>query len=295
MRTYLDCYACFLRQALEATRQLGGDERKQKIVLDRVLELLRSIDLSSTPPEIGEQVHRLVRQELGASDPYRDFKQRTTTEALALMPRLRRVVQEAEDPLEAGLRLSIAGNIIDAGIRATYELWPAVQRVMSQPFAVEDIDALRRALARVPYALYLADNAGETVFDRLLIEDLEVPVKYAVKGGPILNDATLEDARMAGVDQVAELLSTGSDAPGTILERCSMEFQRVFAEARLVIAKGQGNYETLSSQGPNVFFLLQAKCPVIARDLGVPVGGIVLRQGDGRRRPGGVTVGGHDG
>lgn len=281
MRTYLDCYPCFLRQALEAARQLGADERKQKIVLERVLELLRGIELSSTPPQIGDRVHRLVREELGSSDPYRAFKESATREALALLPRLKNAVRESADPLDTAVRLSIAGNIIDAGIRSSYELWPTVERVQSQPFAVEDLDALRKRLARVPFLLYLADNAGETVFDRVLITALGVPVVYAVKGAPILNDATLEDARMAGVDREAQLLSTGSDAPGTILERCSERFRQEFADAQLVIAKGQGNYETLSTQGSKVFFLLQAKCPVIARDLGVPVGSIVLRQGGG--------------
>jgi uncharacterized protein with ATP-grasp and redox domains len=281
MRTYLDCYPCFVRQALEAARQLGADEQKQKIVLERVLELLKGIDLSFTPPQIGDQVHRLVRRELGDSDPYRAFKETATREALALLPRLRKVLQEAEDPLETGVRLSIAGNIIDAGIHGAYELWPTVERVLSQPFAVENLEPLRQDLVRAHSVLYLADNAGETVFDRVLIECLEVPVVYAVKGGPVLNDATVEDARMAEIDRVAELLSTGSDAPGTILERCSKRFQRMFAEAPLVIAKGQANYETLSEQGPKVFFLLQAKCPVIARDLDVPVGSLVLRRGGG--------------
>jgi uncharacterized protein with ATP-grasp and redox domains len=281
MHTYLDCYPCFVRQALEAARQLGADEQKQKIVLERVLEALKGIDLSCTPPQIGDQVHGLVRRELGHSDPYRAFKEAATREAQVLLPRLRQIVKEAEDRLETGVRLSIAGNIIDAGRRSTYELWPTVQRVLSQPFAVADLEPLRRSLARAPSVLFLADNAGETVFDRLLIECFEVPVVYAVKGGPILNDATVEDARMAGVDRVAELLSTGSNTPGTILERCSERFKQVFAEAPLVIAKGQANYETLSEQGSKVFFLLQAKCPVIARDLEVPVGGLVLRQGCG--------------
>ena len=281
MRTYLDCYPCFLRQALEAARQLGADEWKQKIVLERVLELLRGIELSSTPPQIGDQVHRLVREELGSSDPYRAFKESATREALALLPRLRKAVRESNDALDTAVRLSIAGNIIDAGIHCSYDLWPTVERVLSQPFAVEDLDVLRERLAGVPFVLYLADNAGETVFDRLLVAALGVPVVYAVKGAPILNDATLEDARMAGVDREAQLLSTGSDAPGTILERCSERFRKVFADAQLVIAKGQGNYETLSARGAKVFFLLQAKCPVIAQDLGVPVGSIVLRQGGG--------------
>jgi uncharacterized protein with ATP-grasp and redox domains len=282
MHTYLDCYPCFVRQALEAARQLGADEQKQKIVLEKVLEALKGIDLSFTPPQIGDKIHRLVRQELGYSDPYRAFKEAATREALALLPQLRKIVEEAEDPLETGVRLSIAGNIIDAGRHTTYELWPTVQQVLSQPFAVADLEPLRRSLARAPAMLFLADNAGETVFDRLLIERFEVPVVYAVKDGPILNDATVEDALMAEVDRVAELLSTGSNAPGTILERCSERFKQVFAEAPLVIAKGQANYETLSEQGSKMFFLLQAKCPVIARDVGVPLGGLVLRRGGGK-------------
>lgn len=279
MQTYLDCYPCFVRQALEAARQLGADEQRQKAVLERVLEALKDIDLSFTPPQIGDQVHRLVRQELGDGDPYRSFKDTATREALALLPRLREIMSKAEDRLETGVRLSIAGNIIDAGIHSTYELWPTVQRVLCQPFTVADLEPLRRRLGSASSVLYLADNAGETVFDRVLIESFEAPVVYAVKGGPILNDATVEDARMAGLDRVAELLATGSDAPGTILERCSERFNRVFAEAPLIIAKGQANYETLSEQGSEVFFLLQAKCPVIARDLGVQVRSLVLRRG----------------
>ncbi len=279
MKTYLDCYPCFLRQALEAARMAGADERQQKAVLDRVLDVLGQIEPSSTPPEIGDQVHRIVRQEVSNSDPYRAAKEASTRQALALYPRLKSLLAEANDPLEVGVRLSIAGNIIDLAAFGEYDLWGTVERVLAQPFAINDGVALREALSGAGQVLYLADNAGETVFDRVLIEALDMPVIYAVKGGPILNDATREDALAAGVDRVAEVTSTGSDAPGTILDRCSEEFRRLYDEAELIIAKGQANYETLSEESTKVFFLLQTKCPVIARDVGVPVGSIVLRQG----------------
>ena len=279
MKTYLDCYPCFLRQALEAARMAGADERQQKAVLDRVLDVLGQIEPSSTPPEIGDQVHRIVRQEVSNSDPYRAAKEASTRQALALYPRLKSLLAEANDPLEVGVRLSIAGNIIDLAAFGEYDLWGTVERVLAQPFAINDGVALREALSGAGQVLYLADNAGETVFDRVLIEALDMPVIYAVKGGPILNDATRDDALAAGVDRVAEVTSTGSDAPGTILDRCSEEFRRLYDEARLVIAKGQANYETLSEESTKVFFLLQTKCPVIARDVGVPVGSIVLKQG----------------
>jgi len=281
MKTYLDCYPCFLRQALDAARKAGADERQQHTILDRVLDALRQIELSSTPPEIGDRVHRIVRQETGNSDPYREAKEASTRQALALYPRLKSLLVEANDPLEMAVRLSIAGNIIDLNAAGEYDLVGTVERVLTQPFAVDDGAAFREALSEAGQALYLADNAGETVFDRLLIETLDVPVIYAVKGGPTLNDATREDALAAGVDRVAEVVSTGSDAPGTILHRCSEGFRRLYDKAELIIAKGQANYETLSEEGARVFLLLQVKCPVIARDVGVPVGSIVLKQSGG--------------
>ena len=279
MRTFLDCYPCFLRQALDAARLVGADDGQQRAILNRVLEVLRRVELSSTPPEIGDQVHRIVRQEVGNSDPYREAKEASTRQALALYPWLKELVREADDPLDVAVRLSIAGNIIDLALDQRYELRDEVERVLAQPFAVDDRVAFREALAKADRVLYLADNAGETVFDRVLIEVLDVPVLYAVKGGPVLNDATREDALAAGLDQVAEVVSSGSDAPGTILDRCSQGFRQLYDEAEMVIVKGQANYETLSEAGPNLFFLLQVKCPVIARDVGVPVGSIVLKQG----------------
>ena len=287
MRTYLDCYPCLLRQALQAARFAGADDARQKAVLDSVLGVLRRAEPTATPPEIANRVHQIVRRETGDGDPYRSAKEQSTREALALYSRLKTLVAEADDPLDVAVRLSIAGNIIDFGPVREYDLWATVERVLSQPFAIDDGEAFRKALGRVDQVLYLADNAGETVFDRALIEALGVPVVYAVKGGPVLNDATLEDARAAGLDRVAQVVDNGADAAGTILSFCSESFRRMYEEAQLVIAKGQANYETLSAEGPKVFFLLQAKCPIIARDVGAPVGGVVLKRGVGSEWEGG--------
>ena len=281
MRTYLDCYPCFVRQALEAARMAGADQERQRVVLNRVLGALREIDIASTPPEIGDRIHRIVREETGADDPYRAAKEESTRQALALYPRLKALVEDSTDSLDMAVRLAIAGNIIDLGHAVDYDLWGSVERVIVQPFAIDDGPVLREALDRATWVLYLADNAGETVFDRVLIETLDVPVTYVVKGGAILNDATLDDARAAGLDRVATVIANGSDAPGTILERSSDGFRQLYEEAELIIAKGQANYESLSGEGDRLFFLLQTKCPVIAADVGVPVGGIVLKQGDG--------------
>jgi hypothetical protein len=260
---------------------VDADEGQQEVVLNRVLDVLAEVDASSTPPEIGDRVHHIVREEVADGDPYRGVKEASTRQALELYDRLTALVSEAEDPLDVSIRLSIAGNIIDFGPDGEYDLWDTVERVLAQGFAIDDRAAFREALRGAGEVLYLADNAGETVFDRVLIETLEKPVTYAVKAGPILNDATREDALAAGVGNVAEIVSTGSDAPGTILERCSDDFRELYNEADMIIAKGQANYETLSEEGPRVFSLLQTKCPVIAHDVGVPEKSIVLRQGAG--------------
>lgn len=268
-----------MRQALTAARMAEADEEQQWTVLARVLEKLRHIEPTSTPPEMGNQIHRIVRQVVESSDPYRAAKEANCRQALALYPRMKSLLREADNSLEMAVRLSIAGNIIDLALEQQYDLWETVERVLAQPFAIDDMAAFREAVSRTKQVLYLADNAGETVFDRVLIESLDLPVVYAIKAGPILNDATLTDALATGIDGIAEIVSTGSDAPGTILSLCSEEFLQMYTDADFVIAKGQANYETLSEAGPKVFFLLQIKCPVISRDVGVPVGSIVLKQG----------------
>jgi len=281
MRTYLDCYPCFLGQALEASRMAGADEEQQRVVVHSVLDMLQRVEPSSKPPEMGRAVHRLVRAETGNVDPYRAMKERSTAEALDLLPWMRNVAEGSSDRLETAVRLSIAGNIIDAIPGRQVNLREEVERVLKRPLAVNDVDALRAALDDADWVLFLADNAGETVCDRPLLDLIEAPVTYAVKGSPILNDATMEDALAAGVDEEAEVVSNGSDAPGTLLQTCSKSFRETFQEAPLIIAKGQANYECLSGAEPRVFFLFQAKCPVVAKDVGVPQGRSILQQGRG--------------
>ncbi len=279
MKTYLDCYPCFMKQALSAARRVGADDAAQLVVLHEVLALMQNMQLDATPPEIAHRVHRIVRDTISADDPYKKAKAESTAEALALYPRLKRLVAQSDDALDTAIRISIAGNIIDFGVTEDIQnLWQVVESVLDQSYAIDDTAQLRAKLKSVDQVLFLADNAGETVFDRVLIETLSMPVIYAVKGAPILNDATIEDAEAAGLDQCTTLFSNGSDAPGTILPLCSDEFRYLYEKAQLIIAKGQANYETLSEAGSRVFCLLRVKCPVIAQDIGTPVDSIVVRQ-----------------
>jgi uncharacterized protein with ATP-grasp and redox domains len=278
MKTYLDCLPCMLRQALEAARMADADVERQRAILNRVMELLMEVSADSTPAETGYHVHRIVREMTGVRDPYKLPKEAATRNALQLLPRLREIVTQTDDPLEQAVRIAITGNIIDLAPGIQFTLEATLERVLYQPFAINDLETLRQALSQAESVLYLADNAGETVFDRVLIETLEQPVIYAVKGGPTLNDATREDAVAAGIEEVAEIVSTGSDAPGTVLESCIPAFRQLYDEAKVIIAKGQANHEALGEGDRRLFFLLQVKCPVLGREIGVEPGSIVLQQ-----------------
>jgi hypothetical protein len=275
MHTALDCIPCFARQALEAARFVADDVAVHERVLRDVLRWAAESDLAQSPPLVGQRIHRLLRELTGIDDPYRAVKGRFNRMALDMLPELSAAVRKAADPLAMALRLAIAGNVIDLGVNGGMtedEARLCVHGALNEPFD-GDVDAFRQAVDQARSILYLADNAGEIVFDRLLIEQLPAGrVAVVVRGGPILNDATMADAQAAGLCDMVEVIDNGSDAPGTILSDCSEAFRRRFAQADLVIAKGQGNFETLSDERAAIYFLFKVKCPVIADHVGLPLG-----------------------
>lgn len=266
-----------MNQALNAGRETGLSDAQIKRLLDEVGTMIRDIPMSSTPPESGQLIHEKVREITGSSDPYQRQKAEHIREALALYPEMKRIVEDSDDPLLTSIRLAIAGNVIDLGVNKQFDLAEEIRHALEREMGIFHYDAFVEALERASSVLYLGDNAGESVFDRILIEALGKPVRFVVRAAPIINDVTREEALMSGLGEVAEIISSGSTAPGTVLSRCTDEFREDFNHADMIISKGQGNYETLSNVRRPVFFLLKAKCPVIARDLGVKEGDIVLK------------------
>ncbi len=284
MNTYLDCIPCFLRQALQAVRLVTNDEVIHERLMQEILRAAGSLDFHDPPPAMGQRIHRRIRDLTCQSDPYQNAKARLNQLALRQLPELRACVVRSETALETAIRLAIAGNVIDMGVNSAVDddqVRETIDRVLRDPL-LGDVDAFGRAVAGANRILFLADNAGELVFDRVLIEQLPLAkVTVAVRGAPVINDATLADAEVAGLLEMVKVIDNGSDAPGTILADCSPAFRRRFDAADLVIAKGQGNYETLSHVNKDIFFALLAKCPVIARELGCDVGSLVLRRSSG--------------
>lgn len=269
MRTSLDCIPCFIRQALDAARMTAPDEKTVISAMKKVMAALSNFDLGLTPPEAGQLIHRIIRSEVNDADPYLKLKELSTRRAIELSGRVRETITRSKDPFETAVRFSIAGNIMDFGMKSAWDeahIMSSFEKAERQPINSREVAKLYNDVKKAKTVLVLGDNTGETVFDRLLIETFpgKAKVVYAVKGSPVINDATKDDARRAGIDKVAEILSNGVDSPGTLLDKCSKEFLDAFNGADVVIAKGQGNFETLNDAARKIYFLLQVKCLVIA-------------------------------
>lgn len=275
MNMCLDCIPCFVRQAADAVKLSAVSEEEQNRLMRHVLGWFGDIDLSQSPPAAAQMIHRQLRSRLAVNDPYRASKNRHNDLAAKLVPSIRRRIAESFDPLTMAVRYAITGNIIDLGAKNNVgygEIYTELQSAPMQPIFGE-LETFKQTAARAKTILYLADNAGEIFFDRLLIERLDArKVTLVVRGAPVINDATLDDAKAARLADIATVMDNGSDAPGTLLGDCSAEFVRQFAEADMVIAKGQGNFESLSDERRDIFFLFRAKCGVISRHSGYSVG-----------------------
>ena len=280
MRTYFDCVPCFVRQVLDSMRMITDDEQLHEKVLREALKMASEMDLGQSPPAMAQKIHRFIRETTSVNDPYLEVKSRFNTLALRMYPKLKHQIEASIDPIETAVRLAIAGNIIDFGVDSSVDptrVEETIAASLTGALAAESLELFKELVSQAQDILYLGDNAGEIVFDRLLIEQLPFEkITFVVKGGPILNDAVMEDARIAGLPEIVDVIDNGSDAPGTILESCSETFCKRFDKSDLVIAKGQGNYETLSNINKNIFFLVRPKCNVLARHLGCEIGSLVL-------------------
>jgi uncharacterized protein with ATP-grasp and redox domains len=290
MRPALECIPCLLRQTLEAVRLASPDPILHEQVMREVLSWLQDSDLRRSPPAIAQRIHRRVREVTGVQDPYAVAKDRQNAVATSLLSGLEAEVAAAPDRFDMAVRLAIAGNVIDLGVNGSLtdaDVRRSVEQALRDPVD-GPLDGLRAAAGRAETILYLADNAGELVFDRLLIAQLSPHrVTVAVRGSPVLNDATMADARSVGLLDFVEVIENGSDAPGTVLDDCSLAFRERFAAADLVIAKGQGNFETLSDEPAPLWFLFKVKCSVVAAMVGRPVGShVVTRPQRTDRQPG---------
>lgn len=278
METSIDCLPCFLKQSIIALNMAVDDAELKRDVLRKLMPVIEGTNFMKSPAFTTSFLHRTIRAELGL-DPFSGVKEKYNGIALGFYDDLKKSVRSAPDPLALASRFAIAGNIIDFGVFSEVDLHATISRAVDGELHVDHYDQMKEMLKNTGDILYLLDNAGEIVFDRLLIEELldhGKKVTAVVKGDPVLNDVTISDAEQAGLTSVCEVIDNGSDGVGTVLEWCSGSFVDAFDSVDLVISKGQGNYETLEDARERMLFLLQSKCSVLANHLGVPDGAMLL-------------------
>ncbi|OQX85955.1 MAG: hypothetical protein B6D63_01130 [Candidatus Latescibacteria bacterium 4484_7] len=279
MKVTLDCIPCtvasFLRLLKSGILPLDEQERAMR----RLLEFLSTADYEVSPPVLGREMHRMIREVLNAPDPYKEIKARYNKMMLDMYPKFEEMVKESDDPFDTAMRLAIAGNVIDFGPQHQMDVMETIERVLLANFAIDESPRLRKELEGANRLLYVGDNCGEIVLDKLFLEQINVSeIYFAVRNGPVLNDATIEDASMVGIDRIAKVITTGDDAPGAVWETASEEFRDVLVHSDVVISKGQGNLEGLVDVSGNVFFLLVVKCKLMGERVGADVGEFVVRR-----------------
>ncbi|WP_300464373.1 ARMT1-like domain-containing protein [Desulfobacula sp.] len=279
MKTYNDCIPCLVRQALGAARLVTDKEDDHSRVLKLVLADMADMDMKQSPPMMARKIQQTIAGVTGNKDPYRELKKQFNRFSLELYPDLKAMVDKSATPLKTAIQLAIAGNIIDFGAVSNLDkatVFDTIDHAMTHEVK-GDLQGLIQALARPERILWIADNAGEIVFDRLVLERIDLSrVIFVVRGGAVLNDATLEDAAETGISDLVTTIDSGAAIPGTVLGECSESFLQAFDQADLIISKGQGNYETLPHDDDRIFFLFKAKCQMVAGLAGVSLDDMVV-------------------
>jgi len=290
MKTYLECIPCFFRQGIESAKILGAGRKTQKHIVDEISRAIPSFPLASSPPEMGKTIHDIIKTALGKDDPYKNLKRESNRAVLNIYGRLKKKAESSGDSLQTSLELSIAGNIIDYGANHGVQPEKEVYKILEKESSMLKkkhfhYGEFRKKLGASKLILFIGDNAGEIVFDKILVEEIKTlfPGKrlvYAVREKPVINDVTMEDALYAGMEKCADVVSSGSDIPGTLLSHCNKNFIKLFNSADMIISKGQGNFETLSDENGTapLFFLLTVKCPVVGDMLDAETGDIILKR-----------------
>jgi len=287
VKTDLECVPCIIKQCINTLNLIKCSESIKRKAVKGLLNDLEKIDYDLPPAHNSDIAYIASRKFTGVKDPYCKLKEESNKAALEIYPRLKEIVAKSPDRLYAGIKIAVEGNIIDLGINkggsSSLNFEKIIGDIKNMPFAADDYSKFKKSLSEAKNILYISDNAGELVFDRVFIKELikqHKNVVLSVKSGPIINDATRKDAEEVGLDSLVKVVETGNDRIGVNFNYASDEFLEEFRKADLIISKGQGNFETLDDVDANIFFILKAKCEKIARELGVNYLDVVMVKRD---------------
>jgi len=278
-----ECGPCFLRQAREALDLSSDDEILKLEVMNEIFKFLsENFNVNTNSNKTGSAIHSIIKSKTGCTDPYHNEKIEANEIALKYLPAVKSIL-EKDDRLESYVKIAIIGNILDFGaFTLDDDIESFIKDSLKKDLAVKDIENFENSLNKHEKVLYLVDNTGEIVFDKILLSEIkkyDVDITIAVKSFPILNDACMEDAINAGLDEFGEIVEIGAGTVGYVDSEISDEFREIFNEHEFIISKGMGNYEGLTEidlSDKDIYFMLCAKCGTISRDIGVELHDMLL-------------------
>jgi len=278
-----DCLACLLNQSLRISKNLNLDEDKSQNIV-RVASSSISTYKEVSPPIAASDLYPRLSEIIGVEDVYSELKVLSTKEALKLLPSVKTSINNQKNRLKATIKACVAGNVIDFATPNHFDLTTEFQKVFQTPFAIDNEDEFLDRLSNANSFMIIGDNVGEHIFDKLLLEEItktypNLNLYYAVRGSPIINDVTMDEAKEIGIDKVATIIDSGVNTPGLAYERTSNEFMSIYNSMDLIIAKGMGNYECLDDVKDNrIYHLFKVKCEVVANSIGANLGELIFKR-----------------
>lgn len=287
MKIKHECIPCLIRQSVEVAQMITDNDEIQKKIIKNAAKIVSEATFDETAVYLAMKIHKYAKEITNVNDPYKNLKveYNTIAEDLIIEKKLEEMIANSDFPFEKACRLAIAGNIIDFGLGMDLDkdkVNKSLEESLNSEIVGESIDEFYNKLLKADNIMIITDNAGEIVFDKLLVKELALDkITYVVKGGPIVNDATMEDAVEVGMTELVRVIDNGLEAQGTIIELCSDEFKDEFDRSDIIISKGQANYETLSHlEDSRIYFLLKAKCKSVADDLACKQDDFVIKNFD---------------
>ena len=287
MKMQEKCLPCVVNQAIKVADMVGMKEKGN--LLRRVFSYLSQVDYNAiTSPELIGEIFSIIKEETGNQDPYKETRQKYNKMFLERLPVYEKEIEQSKNPFEEAVKYAIIGNVID--FNPIHELTIRdverhFKRLKGENLEINDAAFLQKELETAKTILYLGDNCGEICLDKILLKKIKamnpkVQIFFATRGAAVVNDSIEEDAYLVGIDEVATVVSNGDSSLGTVLSRTSKEFLQIYEKADVVIAKGQANYECLSTEKKNIYFLLMTKCQTIAKDIGALEMKMILKRSD---------------
>jgi uncharacterized protein with ATP-grasp and redox domains len=277
------CVECIINQSRRVAEAINADETLSQKITSTAISMSKDFSFTQNPPEVATPLYEKMAELAGKKDLYDEVKRLSTLKALSFVPHLENEIKNSSLPLFTATKVAVAGNVIDLAAEVEFDLHEELDKIFHTDFAVNDFALLQEKLSHASTLLYIADNAGEHIFDKIYIQTItalfpKLEITYMTRGTAIINDVTFEEAQEAGFEEICHLVSSGVNTPGFVYNRANKASQELFDCADVIITKGMGNYECLSDYGrKDLFFLLKVKCNVVARSLGKELGDIICK------------------